>query len=47
MSVKQMLDAMRMLKDRLAFNEPITQRQLNELDDLLEEIRQARNEFNR
>ena len=47
MSVKHMLAAMRMLKDRLAFNEPMTQKQLDELDDLLEEIKQARNEFNR
>jgi len=47
MSVKQMLDAMRMLKDRLVFNEVITQRELNKLDDLLEEIKQARREFNR
>lgn len=45
MSVKQMLEAMRMLKDRLAFNEPMTPRQMNELDDLLEEIKQARNEY--
>jgi len=46
MSVKKMLEAMRMLKDRLAFNEVITQRELDELDDLLEEIRNARAEFN-
>jgi len=45
LSVKQMLEAMRMLKDRLVFNESMTPAQLEELDDLMEEMKRARNDY--